>query len=454
MTVSHHRGWQAVRHSPAYEAAREAAPAVLTGLAVLVLVPRAATSVLVGVGLLAVLVAITLVAVVGFEGVAIGLLALGTALSPLDNLRPVAALAFASTSDLVLLLGVAFMIPVLLVRRLAVDVAFLGAGAGFVGVGLVSTLLATDPGSSLNSLLRLVVGALLLPIVYAAWRPGRGVVVLMAAAYLAGNVANIVAAYTVGDVGDGGRRIGYSTHPNVMGLCAMLGVALVPFLLEAVKPAWRWVVLLGGAVSVWGVWISGSRAALVAVIGVLALWVVVSRSVGVALALVGASIPPLWYIGSNINDLASSGNALGRLFGGGSSQASDAERELIARQAYETFLAHPVIGDGLSDVLEAHNIYLQVAAAVGAIGLVLFLVLLGSTALSALRLDGVGALLVLPVLGYAMIGFLTPILWDRYVWSVLALPFLAAASFAAVEPPGRHDPADPTVRTPTALEAP
>jgi O-antigen ligase len=442
------------------EPVRSAVPAIVTGLAVVLLVPRAASSMVVGIVLLLALLGVAVLAVVGFEGAAIGFLFLGTALSPLDNLRPVPALAFASTSDIILLLGVFALLPVLIGRRLTVDPLFLGAGAAFVVVGLFTSALAVDPGTSLNNLLRLVVGALMLPIAYMAWRPSRPVVVALACAYLLGNVANVVAAYTVGAVGDGGRRIGYSTHPNVMGLCAMLAIALVPFLLASVPRAWRPVVLAGMAVCAWGVWISGSRAALVAVAAVLVVWVVVSRSVNVALTLTGLALVPLYYVGVNISTLAASDNALGRLLGGGSSQGSNAERELIAREAWEVFLGHPVLGNGLSDVLKAHNIYLQVAAAVGVVGFAFFLLLLAAPVLRALRLDGVGGLLVLPCLGYIMIGAMTTILWDRYVWSVLALPFLASAAFAAVgsgDDEGDTDdsldaplPAHPTPSTPEA----
>jgi O-antigen ligase len=264
-----------------------------------------------------------------------------------------------------------------------------------------------------------------------------------------------VAAYTVGGVGDGGRRIGYSTHPNVMGLCAMLAIALLPFLLAAVPRGWRPAVVAATAVCAWGVWISGSRAALVAAGAVLVLWVLVSRSVTVALTLFGLGLVPLYYVGVNISNLAASDNALGRLLGGGSSQGSNAEREVIAREAWEVFLSHPILGNGLSDVLKAHNIYLQVAAAVGIVGFAFFVVMLGSTVVRSLSLDRVGGLLVLPCLGYLMIGFMTTILWDRYVWAVLALPFLASAAFAVDRASADADVAsDDPLPIPTSPEAP
>ena len=43
----------------------------------------------------------------------------------------------------------------------------------------------------------------------------------------------------------------------------MLAVALVPYLLTVVPVRWRWTVVLAGGVCAYGVWTSGSRAALV-----------------------------------------------------------------------------------------------------------------------------------------------------------------------------------------------
>lgn len=400
-------------------------PVAAVGALLAVLIPISVNGA-VGAGLaLAVAGTLLMLAVVGLERTAIVVLAVGIALSPLDNFRPVGAIAFAALSDLVLLAGLLLLVLVLLGRRLPGEWLFLGAAAALVVVGLVSSAGAEAPGASLNSLLRLVVGALLLPLAFMVWRPSRRVVVGFALAYVLGNIGNLVAAYTVGGASWDGRRIGYSTHPNIMGLCAMLALALLPFLLRVLPRRWSWAVVLMGGACAWGVWISGSRAALMAAVAVAVLFVVIERRVEIALVLFGLAIPAIYVVGQAVTgNGASQNNVLGRLLGGGTAAGSDLDRENLARIALDAFTSHPLLGVGLGDVMAAHNIYLQVAAAVGIIGLAVYLVLLGSVALRAITLPRPWNLLVLPVLGYALIGSLTTILWDRYVWAVLALPFL------------------------------
>lgn len=420
-----------------------ALPAVLTIAATLLLVPLGARSVVLGIGLVCALFGLVLVVVGGFEGAGVVLLMLGTALSPLDGWRPIGPLSFTSTSDIVLLLGVIVLVPVLLTRPAPSAAVFVTAAGLLVVVGLISSAIADEPGASLNSLLRLVFGALLLPVVYAIWRPGVKVALWLAASYVAGSAANVVLAFTNGAVGDGGRRIGYSTHPNVYGLCAMLAVALVPLLVAALRrnDLKALVVVLAGVNAV-GVWTSGSRAALVALAAVAVLYPLVARSVPVALGLAGLSIAPLYFVGQAIGQQASSDNALGRLLGGGSAQGSDQARELLAEEAWQVFLDKPVLGEGLARAMEAHNIYLQVAAALGIIGTALFVVLLGSVVARALALPSPASMLVLPCIGYAMVGLMTTFLWDRFVWCVLALPFLVLAGRAVDEEPDEPDDTD------------
>lgn len=414
---------------------------VLTVMVLLVVLIPMSSFGTVGAGLaLALAAGVLVLTLVGVERTAILVLALGIALSPLDNFRPVGAVAFAALSDLVLLAGLLVLVVVLLGRRLPGEWLFLGAAAGFVVVGLVASAVGEAPGASLNNLLRLVVGALLLPVAFMVWRPSRRVVVGFALAYVLGNVGNLVAAYTVGGASWDGRRIGYSTHPNIMGLCAMLALALLPFLLRVLPRRWTWAVLLMGAVCAWSVWISGSRAALVAAVAVAVLFVAIERRVEVALALFGLAIPAVYVVGQAVTgNGAQQNNVLGRLLGGGTAAGSDLDRENLARVAIDAFTSHPVLGVGLSDVMAAHNIYLQVAAAVGVVGLAVYLLLLGSVALRAITLPRPWNLLVLPVLGYAMIGAITTILWDRYVWAVLALPFLVRLAHGSDPAEGAAD---------------
>lgn len=410
-----------------------AGPAVLVAVLFVALI-TISTSSTVGAGFAVVMaVGLCLVLAAGFEGAAIVLFALGIGLSPLDRLRPVAALGIASLSDLILFMALGLLIPVLLGKSFPREPLYLAAAGTLFMVGVVSSVLSDEPAGSLAFLMRLAIGALLLPIVFSMWQPPRKILITFAASYVIGNIVNLGFAYTVGVV-DFGRRLGYSTHPNIMGLAAMLGFALCPFLWTVLPKAYRWTALAGAAGCGMGVWVSGSRAALLAVAAVVVLYLVFSRSVGVAVALFGLSIPVFYFVAqAYLNGDNSSDNALGRLFGGGSAGGSDIQREELAQQAWDSFQKHPIIGQGLAEILEAHNIYLQVAAGIGLIGLAVYLVLLGSVFLRAARLPHPYVLLVLPVMGYAIIGAMTTILWDRYVWTVLALPFLIPAL-------SRHDP--------------
>ena len=70
-------------------------------------------------------------------------------------------------------------------------------------------------------------------------------------------------------------------------------------------------------------------------------------------------------------------------------------------------------------------IYLQVAAALGVVGLAFYLMVLWSTIRPSAVLTPPFSLLALPALAYLLVGFVTPVLLDRYIWTVLALGLLA-----------------------------
>ena len=97
---------------------------------------------------------------------------------------------------------------------------------------------------------------------------------------------------------------------------------------------------------------------------------------------------------------------------------------MLADIARGQFEAHPIIGVGMADVYAAHNIYLQISAAVGVVGVAFFAAMLAAVLVRCLGIDRRFRLLILPAAGYVMVGALTTIIWDRFVWCVLALPFL------------------------------
>ncbi|MFC5676308.1 O-antigen ligase family protein [Aeromicrobium endophyticum] len=415
------------------------APAVVV-LVLALLLPLALGSVFGAVVALGAAVLMLALVTFGIESTAIGLLALGFVLAPMNDVRPVAALTFVTMSDVFLVLSIGLLLPILVTGRFERQALFLVGAAGVVGLGLVTSVAGDHALASLNGLLRLLVGALMLPVTFMLWRPRRNIVTLLAAAYVLGNSISVLQAVASGLVSYEGRAIGLTRHPNILGLCSMLALTLIPFLLQEL-PRWSgWIVLAAAGVCGYGVWISGSRAALLVAVAMVAVYLVLSRSVERGLLLFGASIVPVYLVGRTLSSGDVGNNILNRFVGGGSASASDLAREQLVREAVERFLSSPVLGVGFADALEAHNIYLQVAASGGVAGLAFYLVLLASVVRQPLRLPSRYRLLALPAFGYVLVGFITPLLWDRYIWCLLALPFLMSVRGEADDSaPSRND---------------
>lgn len=406
---------------------REAAPAAGAALLLVALIPLSAIST-VGAGFaLAVATLLVMLCSIGLERSAIVLLCLGFVLAPLNDLRPVAVLSFVTASDFCLIVGFMVLAPTLVARPFRPPALFVVGVLGVVGMGLISSVANPDTLTSLNAMVRLVVGALVLPIVFTLWQPSRKVVVGLAASYVLGNVVNVIAALLNGVSSYENRYLGLTTHPNILGFCAMLGLALTPFLLKEISSQYRWLVAASAAICAYGIWISGSRAALLVAVAVAVLYPVLARSIGAALALFGLSILPIYFVVSALGSGDPGNNIIGRLAGGGSATASDQAREELVTTATDKFLSHPIFGNGFAQALEAHNIYLQIAAAGGVVVLVFYLLVIASVIRQPLQLGKSSQLLALPAIAYALIGPLTPLLWDRYIWCVLALPFLLPA---------------------------
>jgi hypothetical protein len=411
--------------------------AVITGLAIVVLIPAAVASTPVMIAVFFALVVCLALVILGFGHTSEFFIILGVCMVPMTNLHPVDAVSFITLADAAFAVGFGLMLPDLMRRPLHLPSIFVLGVAGVLTVALFASLLADDPMGSLNSLARLLVGAFGLSILILWWNPDRTRVVILASAYVLGNVISVANGVIKNEVARDGRRAGLAEHPNVYGLCALLACCLIPFLVMQLPRTWRWV-LAGpaGLVCLYGVWSSGSRAALAALIGVAVIFPVLARSVPAALALLSAVAGVLVFSTQLLGE-TSTGNALGRLLGAGSASLSDVEREQLLEDVIDRFWNSPVIGNGMADVIAAHIIYLQIAAGVGVIGLFFYLIVLASTVRPAAVLSPPFSLLAVPALAYVVVGFVTPLLWDRYIWVVMSLalisPRLAAAAAADAE---------------------
>lgn len=337
-------------------------------------------------------------------------------LAPLNDLRLGAS--YVTVSDIVFVLGFAVLTPVVVRRRVKLPALFVtGLGILFT-MGVIASVAAPIPIVSASQVFRLVVGAFFLPMFMMAWRPPAVAIVRFAAAYILGTVFSVFYGLLQGPVAGDARYIGFTYHPNYLGLSCLLAATLVPYVVSMVSPGVRWIFWVAGLVAAYGVYLSGSRAALLVLIMIIAIYPFVERSIRAGGFVLLGVAGVLAFAGRLLQEDGNS--AIGRLFGGGTATGSDLDRRQKLGEAWQQFLDHPLLGNGFDGGLGSHNIYLQVAVAVGIFGLVGYLMILWS-AIRPLFWAGPGHRLAYPVLAYAAIGPLTNTLWERLIWAVIAL---------------------------------
>lgn len=339
-------------------------------------------------------------------------------LAPLNDLR--LGSSYVTASDFIFVLGFVILTPTVLRNRVHFPSMFLLGLAILLTMGVIASLASAHPSVSANQLGRLLVGAFALPLFFMVWRPPKATIVRLAGAYMLGSVFNVAYALVSGERGDGGRYVGLTYHPNFLGLGCLLAVSLTPYVVATVEPRFRWVFWGASVVSAYGVWISGSRAALIVLIMLLVVYPFIERSISAAGAVLFGFAGVLAFSGSLLQQ--DGGSALGRLLGGGSATDSDAQREQLLSAALTLIRKHPLLGNGFDGGVGAHNIYVQVAVAAGIFGLIGYLLIMW-TGLRTLFWKGPNHRLAYPVLAYAAIGPLTNTLWERLIWAVVALTF-------------------------------
>lgn len=364
--------------------------------------------------------------ILGLERGATAALVVGMLLAPLDNLRPIGVVNF---SDAFIALGFLLLVPTMLHRHTRVPPIY-GIGAFILLVsGLVASLLGPDPGVSVLVMMRLVAAAIILPMLFAWWRPGIRVVDAMAKAYVLGQMVSLAYGLLDGPQVNN-RYVGLSTHVNYFGHTGLLAFALCFYLLHRVRPAQKWLVLAAAGLCAWSVLLSGSRAAMIILAIVVVLYPIIERSaVTSSVILLGGaiSVPAITWILSQLSE----DSPIARILGDKTTSTSDESRVQGLQESLDRWLAHPLIGSGFSDApLQAHNIYLQVAVVIGSVGLVGFLMIGWSTIRPLFDIEHPLHRLGYTALAYAGIGMLTNSLWDRFTWTVLALAFLANFPYA------------------------
>jgi len=299
---------------------------------------------------------------------------------------------------------------------------------------LISSLLMPDPVGSLDLSGRVLIATVFLPAMFAWWRPdGRGLV-LLAGAYVVGDCVSLLYGLATGPYLTTGRYVGLSEQPTSFGYGCALGICLLPFLRAKFKPENKWLVFLAAGPLLLAIWLSGSRTSIV-VLGVVAiLFPLVERSMKAAMGLSVVGVLVLTSVG-RLLDSGGGSNALSRLMGNSGATASDIERRKGFKVAWERFLDSPIIGKGFDfQVFLAHNIYMQIAAGIGLLGLVAFLLVLWSFVMQLYRGAHPYHLLAWPAMAYIIAGPITPNLGSRYVGVLLALA-LVASKMTPDDPP-------------------
>lgn len=370
--------------------------------------------------------------VLGFGRIGGTLVVLGYGTVPLNALHPIGGLGFLELADAFFVIGFLFLVPHFLGSPLRLPSLFVVGSVGLMIIGALSAVASDEPERNFGYLVDLLLGVVVLPVLLVWWGPTHRWIVGAALAYSGGTGINVIKSLLDGPATDG-RYEGFTIHPNVMGVCAMLSLALVPYLLAALPVRHHWLAGVVACVSVYAIWISGSRAALLTAALITLLYPLFKRSISAAIAVAALCLPALLVFNHAAQNLDPS-NALGRLLGAGSAHGSNLAREEGARAGIEQFLGHPILGDGWLTVWGAHNIYLQIAAAIGLLGLVSFLFLVIPILRPLVAIPAPYGLLAAPGLAALFVGLVDPALGSRYIWSVAALGLCAYGMAARAEP--------------------
>jgi hypothetical protein len=279
--------------------------------------------------------------------------------------------------------------------------------------GLIGGLLGTDGAVGWRALARAAAGVCLplIALVLDQQRRGRRRDLAMA---FAGGVAFSVAV-GLSQVAVGERMSGLATHPNHLGLTALLGVAMASAALATQATMTARVLLL---LNLLGVVFSGSRAALIG----LAALVVWSLATGPSGRRWKRPVPVVRTAPVGVVTLAAlvHGAAIHRLAG---DPASDAGRRFRLELAVARIKRAPLTGEGFRFLEEAHSLPLQLLASGGP------LTLLGGGLLLAAplvlgardRADVFTSALCAGWVAYLLVALFQNIVVDRYVWFLAAL---------------------------------
>ena len=300
--------------------------------------------------------------------------------------------------------------------------------AAIVAGGCLGTAFAADPLSSARTLALL--GLSTAPILLVArWAPDLATLQVYAWCWIAGAVVSGLSGL-LGDGDASGRPAGLMAHPNQLAMVAAMGLGLaLAFVVWAPGRA-RWMATGASTVLIVTIVRTGSRAGLVAAAVVTVVIAVRMRGAfskaiprrRIAIAFVAiAALVTVVLAATEVHPLGRH-NAVKRSLGDPTSVASDHQRLSSLESELQGIADRPMTGSGFEDAPTVHNVYVQLLAAGGLLGLLGFLLVGATTLRAGLRSEVSDPRQVITsafVSGYAaylVVGTVQNFLWDRYLW--------------------------------------
>lgn len=423
------------------------APTLLVWTILAGLVAASTISLIAGIGTVVLGLGILAILVFGEVRVASAGYIAAVGFGPLQGLV-VPGVSFVTATDLLLVMATAVFAPTLIRRPFRAPWQFTVGAVLFVIIGIIASLAAVNFLESFSVFARIVIGMLFVPILFLWWAPDRRQMAWCASAYIAGVCFDIGYALAVGPDPALGRYVGLAETPPAFGFSAVLAISLTPFLWAKASQLQRALIAVAAVICVYGIWISGTRSALLLLVALCLIFPFLERSLvafgGLALACAAALV-----VLPRLIDLDGGTNALGRLLGGGGSGGSDQARINGLMNALDVIQSRPLIGSGFADPnggpygsFQSHNIYTQITQSAGFFMLIAFLLLVWAFVRPLLLAAPEYRRVAYPALAYILAGPITPNLGSRYVCVLLGLAVAATAFIPARDQASDNENAD------------
>lgn len=248
-----------------------------------------------------------------------------------------------------------------------------------------------------------------------------------------------VSAHLIGFVDVSGRQPGLTTHPNQLALAIVLTLP-VAVSWGARRGTWQLMSAFAVGSLILAVLVTGSRAGIAAAF--LAVGLTVAAQPALRRFVLWMTVPGSIVIAVNSERILSFlGSALTESrFGEGHSVSSDLDRLHRLEQARRDFDSSPFYGIGMRVALEGHNVYLQVLAAAGIIGLAALTIYALGALYAALSLwhDMFARVMGVSIFLFFLLGVVSNNLVARYLFVPVGI-IAGLSRLAEVKRSGAHE---------------